>query len=377
MILITSDFHLGYGYNSEREKDCFWVLDEILNEKNISLILFAGDLFDSRVPRLEVLSEAVHFLSKLKENKSNVRILECDKEINNRFHEGIPFISIYGNHERRSNIINPVQVLEKAGLLINLHCQKIILEIDGLKICIHGMSHIPDRYVKDVLKEWNPKPIKNAINILLLHQNIEPFVYSDLEDVYLKISDLPKGFDYIVNGHIHYSKVLDLDNGKLIIPGSTIPTQLNKTESQIKKGYYLLNRNNLIFKEIKQRKFFYLEADSLESIDKFLSNLEIQTPKPIIKFKIGSLSKIDINLLENKYKDKGILIFGKKIEERGFCKYKAKIIEKQLSAEEYGLKLLKEKMRLSNIIELFDALSDENFDEVTKLLKENYNINQK
>jgi len=127
MLLLTSDFHLGYGYNTEREKDCFFVLEEILKEP-ADLILFAGDLFDSRVPRLEVLAEAMNFLSKLKEKKSEAKFIECDKEINKRALHGVPFISIYGNHERRANLINPIQSLEKAGLLINLHCQKIVFE---------------------------------------------------------------------------------------------------------------------------------------------------------------------------------------------------------------------------------------------------------
>ena len=369
MILITSDFHLGYGYNTERERDCYFVLDEILKEQP-DLILFSGDMFESRVPRLEVLAEAVSFLVKLKEKNSRAKMIECDKEINERALQGIPFVSIYGNHERRPNLINPIQTLEKAGLLINLHCQKIVFEINGKKIAIHGMSHVPERYARDVLLEWNPKPVEGATNILLLHQNIDPFVYSPLEDVNLKLSDLPRGFDYIVNGHIHWRNIVDLSDGKLVIPGSTVATQLNKKESEIKKGYFLLG-DELKFREIKQREFYYRTLENKEELENFLESLEAKELKPIIKIKIKNTSPIDLNIIEKKYRDKGILIFQREIETK-FEKQRSEIIAKQLSAEEYGEKLLKKKMKFDKIEDLINAILEDDFAGIEKILREEF-----
>jgi len=374
MLLLTSDFHLGYGYNTEREKDCFFVLDEILKEQT-DLILFAGDLFDSRVPRLEVLAEAMNFLSKLKEKKSEAKFIECDKEINKRALQGVPFISIYGNHERRANLINPIQSLEKAGLLINLHCQKIVFELNGEKIAIHGMSYVPEKYSRDVLTEWNPKPVPDAKNILLLHQNIEPFIYSPLEDVNLKISDLPRGFDIILNGHIHFRNILQIERGKLLMPGSTIPTQLNKKESEIRKGYFILNRE-VKFKEIKQRDFYYKVAERKEEIEEFLKNLKKSELKPIIKIKIKNTSSLDLNIIEKKYREKGILIFKKEME-RSFEKQKTEILRKQMSAEEYGMKLLKEKSKFKDSDELLNLIIEDDFAGVEKLLKDNFEEKEK
>ena len=374
MLLLTSDFHLGYGYNTEREKDCFFVLEEILKEP-ADLILFAGDLFDSRVPRLEVLAEAMNFLSKLKEKKSEAKFIECDKEINKRALHGVPFISIYGNHERRANLINPIQSLEKAGLLINLHCQKIVFELNGEKIAIHGMSYVPEKYSRDVLTEWNPKPVPDAKNILLLHQNIEPFIYSPLEDVNLKISDLPRGFDIILNGHIHFRNILQIERGKLLMPGSTIPTQLNKKESEIRKGYFILNRE-VKFKEIKQRDFYYKVAERKEEIEEFLKNLKKSELKPIIKIKIKNTSSLDLNIIEKKYREKGILIFKKEME-RSFEKQKTEILRKQMSAEEYGMKLLKERSKFKDSDELLNLIIEDDFAGVEKLLKDNFEEKEK
>jgi len=377
MISIASDFHLGYGYNTERENDCFFVLEELLKEQS-DLILFAGDLFDSRIPRLEVLSEAMHFLAKLKGMESKIRFIECDKKINKRAIQGIPFISIYGNHDRRPNLINPVQSLEKAGLLINLHCQKIVFELNGEKIAIYGMSYVPEKYSKDVLSEWNPKPVPDAKNILLLHQNIDPFIYSDGDEVNIKMSDLPKGFDLIVNGHIHWKNEVPLGNGKLILPGSTVQTQLNKKESEIRKGYFILDpelKFELKFKEIKQRDFYYEKANTNEEVEKFLKNIPEKELNPIIKMQIKNTSKLDLNIIEKKYKDKSILVFKKEMFNT-FEKQKTEILRKQLSAEEYGLKLLKEKSKFKDPEDLLNLIIDDDSKGVEDLLKKSFEINR-
>jgi len=372
MILIASDFHLGYDYNTEREKDAYFVLDDILSNDSVDLIIFAGDLFDSRVPRLEVFSEGMHFLSKLKSKKGHgsVKLIESDKSINPRALEGIPFISVYGNHERRAELVNPVQALDKASLLVNLHCQKIVFEIDGKLIAIQGMSYVPEKYARTVLSQWNPRPVPGAINILLMHQNIEPFVYSDLEDVYLKISDLPQGFNYIINGHIHWHNEVKIGDGKLLMPGSTIPTQLNKKEAEFRKGYFTLDPNNgeAKFSEIKQRDFLFTQVDSVDEIKKILDNLKKKELKPIVKFRIRNASSIDLNLIEKNYSDKAIMVFQREVS-KSFDKQKTEILRKQMSAEEYGMKLIREKSKLEFADELLEVILEEDIDGVERVLR--------
>jgi len=237
------------------------------------------------------------------------------------------------------------------------------------------MSYVPEKYSRDVLTEWNPKPVPDAKNILLLHQNIEPFIYSPLEDVNLKISDLPRGFDIILNGHIHFRNILQIERGKLLMPGSTIPTQLNKKESEIRKGYFILNRE-VKFKEIKQRDFYYKVAERKEEIEEFLKNLKKSELKPIIKIKIKNTSSLDLNIIEKKYREKGILIFKKEME-RSFEKQKTEILRKQMSAEEYGMKLLKEKSKFKDSDELLNLIIEDDFAGVEKLLKDNFEEKEK
>lgn len=375
MILIASDFHLGYDHSTEREKDPYFVIEDILNKDSIDMIIFAGDLFDSRVPRLEVFAEAMQFLSKLKSKKngSSLKLLECDKSVSPRSLEGIPFISVYGNHERRAELVNPVQALDRAGLLVNLHCQKIVFEINGKKIAIQGMSYVPEKYARNVLEQWKPKPVEGAINILLMHQNIEPFVYSELEDVYLKISDLPHGFDYIVNGHIHWHNEVTIGGGKLLMPGSTIPTQLNKKEAEFRKGYFELepSKKEIKFSEIKQRDFLFTSVDNVDEIKQILDNLGKKELKPIVKFKIRNASSIDLNLIEKNYSNKAIMIFQREVS-RTFDQQKTEILRKQMTAEEYGMKLIKEKSKLDFADELLEFILEEDIDGVERVLKKGF-----
>ena len=232
------------------------------------------------------------------------------------------------------------------------------------------MSYLPEKYSKDVLEEWAPKPVPGAKNILILHQNIEPFIYSPLEDVNLKISDLPEGFDIILNGHIHWKNEVPVGNGKLLMPGSTIPTQLNKKESEVRKGYFTLDKE-LKFREIQQRDFYLKTAEKKEEIEEFLKHLPETELKPIIKIKIRNTSSLDLNIIERKYREKGILIFKKELEKQ-FEKHKTDILRKQLSAEEYGLKLLKEKSKFTDAEELLDLITEDDLEGVEKLLRENF-----
>lgn len=269
-ISILSDFHFGFAYNSELENDSFENAEEAIQKAlDSDLILIAGDIFDSRIPKTSTWAKAIKILVKpLMKESSGLNLISCTKElkeISKRTLNHLPIIALHGTHERRSKAdTNVIEALENAGILIHLHCQTIVFEKDGVKVAVHGMSGVPERYAKDVMYEWGPLPLPGCFNILALHQSIDPFVYSPLEPPSISISNLPKGFDIIVGGHIHLSGQEKIDRAQLIFPGSTVVTQLEKNEAETKKGFYQLE----IDKEIKinfiplenSRRFFYEEV---------------------------------------------------------------------------------------------------------------------
>src|SRR3990170_1659216 len=126
-IAILSDFHFGHAYNSELENDSFDNAEEAMEKAlDSDLILIAGDMFDSRLPKTSTWARAIKVLVKplLKESKG-VSLVSCTKElkeISQRTLRHIPVVAIHGTHERRGRgEINTIEALENAGILIHLH----------------------------------------------------------------------------------------------------------------------------------------------------------------------------------------------------------------------------------------------------------------
>lgn len=367
-IAILSDFHFGFAYNSELENDSFENAEEAVQRAlDSDIILLAGDIFDSRLPRTGIWASAIKVLVKplLKEN-TGVKLVQSSKqlkEISKRTLNHLPVVSLHGTHERRSKgETNAVETLENAGLLIHLHCQSIVFEKNGIKVAIHGMSGVPERFAKDVLYQWGPKPIEGCFNILMLHQSIEPFIYSPLDPPTLNLSNLPKGFDLIVDGHLHLAGQEKANNTLILFPGSTITTQLGQNESEAEKGFYQVEFD----KELKinfiplkgNRKFFYdeikIEAgllrDQVESKINGILNQNF-SKKPIIKLRIsGDETEVlnqELRDIERKYSGQAIINFAKELDTPGIAKkieFLRNLREQNLSVEEIGSQILKKSL---------------------------------
>jgi DNA repair exonuclease SbcCD nuclease subunit len=381
LISILSDFHFGYGWNTKLEEDSFQNAKEALSKcLDSDLILIAGDIFDSSNPRTETWAEALKVLSKplLSENKGIKLVERINKnlpEISKRTLSAIPVLALHGTHERRTkDQVNAIQALEQTGFLIHLHCNGLVFEKDGQKVAIQGMSGVPERYAKQVMDKWDPKPIEGCYNILMLHQSIEPYVYSPLEPPTLNLTNLSKGFDLIIDGHVHTRDLTEIDGTKLLLTGSTIMTQLKKEESEIDKGFYRVGigeetKINFIPLE-NSRKFFYeeleLKSDSTirDQVEGVLNDVlkEEFNKKPIIKIKIfgketGIIEK-ELREIEKKFSDKAIIYFSKELESEEMTK-KIELLrnlrERKLSIEETGLQILKKNLEELKFSSSFDA----------------------
>ena len=328
-ISILSDLHLGYN----REEDAYKQAKEALDTASkADLILLAGDLFDQRVPRQETLAKALELFSKI------------DK----------PVVAISGTHERRSSgYINPVQTLEKAGFIEYLHCKSKTIEIQGKKVNIFGMSGVPEKYARDILQNWSPKPLE-GINILLLHQNLKEYIYNPFEPTTISLSDLPKGFDLFVCGHIHWHDISKTPQGTpVLLPGSTIRTQLKKAELVPKGVTFYTPPDKLEFTPLKtQKRFFYEtlkfeEATPQEIQAKLKHTLsKMETKDSLIKLKLtGTLAKnirpADIST-RTISSDAALLSIDKDFETE--TKSKKEVAHTYESIEELGLRLLREKI---------------------------------
>lgn len=339
-IAVISDTHLGYPRFHE---DSFAQAKSAFEDasKKADLILFLGDLYDTRVPSLQILGESISFFRNLK----------------------TPVFAIHGNHERRSKgMLNPVELLEKAGLLTHLHFSATTFEKNGEKIFIAGMGNVPDDLTQRGIEKLRQsvQPPKDSFSILLLHQSFKEFVYGEQLS---SIHDLePLGYSLYLNGHTHmYKEGMD---GKFLIPGSTVLTQLTKEETQ-PKGYLLYDTNSKTheFVKIPARKFVFeeIEFNSLppqeisEKIADKYEQLRKEFPDAAIKIRIkGTLAQGfragDVSLPSN-----ALLFLDNRLDER---RLKAEIgklremREQKLPVRELSEKRLRE--RLNGKITLFD-----------------------
>ncbi|MFB6207959.1 MAG: exonuclease SbcCD subunit D [Candidatus Nanohaloarchaea archaeon] len=312
-VSIVSDTHFGFKWGEEREDDSFRNASEALERSlDADIILMPGDIFDRKIPKQEVLDRATEVLSiPMKGDRKVTTDGELGMDGN-----GIPVVAIHGTHERRpDSYTNPIELMESAGRLVHLDRENIVFEKGGEKVAVHGMSGVPESKAPEVLEEWSPEPVEEAFNILMLHQSIEGFVYT--EGDCLTLEDLPDGFDLIVNGHIHW---YDLDHREkpLILPGSTVTTQIRKIEAKKPKGFVTLDTSEgkLNFNSLESsRDVYYVEhelegepwseikrelAESLEGIS--------GDPEPLVNLKITGETSARINTQELRDRFDGVLL---------------------------------------------------------------------
>lgn len=368
-IAILSDVHLGFGRGTEREGDAYEALAEALEKsQDCDLVLVAGDMFDSSSPSAEVLALSEEILLLFLLPEGGVRISDGMgkdtgklKLVNPR---GRPVIAIHGTHERRAKgLLNPVQALEKAGFMVYLHCNGVVVEKDGERVCVQGMSGVPDQYAGRVLDEWNPRPREGCYNILLVHQNLKGFMHEMVPNQ-LDPERLNRGFDLYVCGHMHDSRESELGGSRLIVPGGMVATQLREGEKEL--GFYVLDTETgrAGFARLEsQRRVYFLEAGSRQEAEKKIKGVlaEKHERKPIIRLALkGGLPARE---LRQGFGDRAILKLksdsGEEAPEAGAVSLE----EQRLSVRELGKRLLRDNLKRQ-------GLEPDVFEQVFELLLE-------
>lgn len=389
-IAIISDWHLGLNYNTELKEDSFNNLFSALKQierQDIDLILAPGDLFDFANADKDNSYQEVLFetISLLKEINIENKLENLDTKL--------PIIAIIGNHEYRSkDYITSVELLENIGFLKILKKDNILFEKE--KIAVFGMTAIPEKYALEYLKEkFKPKAFPDYFNILMLHQSIKEYLPFEEDEMVasISLSDLPSGFDIIINGHLHWSSVVDLPQGpRFVLPGSTITTQVRKKETEKPKGYFVLDTSKpkeeqLVFFEIKDlRKTYYLDlkfkknnkeeiaTTIIEELEKLEKNKD---KKAIVRVRLKGeledgefLKNLNLNDIKKKYQDYFYLNFKNEIEEK---KLKESIEQlKKLQTENKNIKDLAKEIFFEQI-EQTKITKDFDYKRVYSLLENN------
>ena len=264
-------------------------------------IIMTGDLFDNPRPSLTLVKQIVEILSETAGAKKwKVKVNGGDKQ------NIPPIIIIHGNHERQSrDKVNPVEFLSHIGLVVNGDDKVITLENadTGEKVAVHCMGDVPDERAKERIAENGFRPVDKMPNIFMFHQSLREVMYMG-NTQWLSVKDLPKGYDLYVDGHIHNRK--ELPEHKLLIPGSTVITQLEENETG-DKGIYLFDTETrkLRFVPIAHRPFVYkklkFNGEGIKEIeDKVLGEIDtVMSEKyavaPIVRIVLEGKVKQGVN----------------------------------------------------------------------------------
>ncbi|QQG39897.1 MAG: DNA repair exonuclease [Candidatus Aenigmatarchaeota archaeon] len=349
-IAFISDTHFGFGRSTERSEDAWDTFEEAvarIEELECDLIVHAGDMFDTKLPRPEEWSRALRTLARLK----------------------TPLAVIHGNHERRGKgLTNPVEGLAQGGHFDYINANHKLYEFGGARVAVHGIGWVPEAYARDVLQHWNPKPVEGAFNILVMHQSIHPFIFNPIEPPSIRLEDLPAGFDLYVDGHIHEHQVTTAHGKPFMIVGSTVTTQVNKAEASGGKSFVVVEvdgakTNIQTVPLLSARRVFYKEIEindrppqeTKKLVEAYVEDVLKQRfdRKPLIRVRVkGRLPKgvsfSDTNLkdLRDAYAEKCILSIGSRLSEESFGRHVLQEIrEQRLSLDELGFKLLREFLK--------------------------------
>ncbi len=381
-IAITSDFHLGYSEDALPQAQM--ILEKAAQLADI--VIAAGDLFDVRVPKQEIVNDGIKLFKQYSENtKSSARITKGEKT-----YEKPVVIAIPGTHERRTKgLVNVIDMLDSANVLANCHNKHVVVEKNEEKIAIIGMAGVPEEYASQVVKVAGFKPLENCFNVFFFHQTLKEVI--PMNDAFMTMDDLPPGFDLYVNGHIHWKREIKTRDKLLLIPGSTVITQMKKNEME-KKGFWLFDTatRGYEFIYIDSRPFFYreiyLEGATVEKINNEVEKtmVEIQVNNPLVKIKLrGSLasglnsSAIDASAIASRFKNMELYI-DKEFEIVETLKEKIELLRKlkteEKSVAELGIAVLKDKLKKNNFKfekeeELFSLLSDGEVEKASELVR--------
>ncbi len=377
-IAILSDFHLGYERFRE---DAYRQAEAALNKaaEMSDVIVIPGDIFDNRTPKPDVLAEAINIFRNLSKRKWNAEVIDFVGE--GQCYTSIPIIAIPGTHERRAqDATDPVDILGMTGLVVDVSNATATISKGQEKVAVVGIGGIADERFKEVVTQINPKPVEGMFSVFMFHESVYEML--PFNESFIRQDELPKGFDLYVCGHIHNKLDSEVHGKKLLIPGSTVLTQLKPGEQE-RKGFYIYDTisGKYSYEYIESRRFVILKVDVKES---GIGTLESEIEKaigdandmPIIRVVVDSKQgkaanmDMDLNALPKRYQSRAILEVSKsgisdETVKDANAKFSATLFE-NTSVKDYGQGVLAEKFKANDVsfgkispMELFDMLSSE------------------
>ncbi len=253
-----ADCHIG-GWRDEKLRDlnteAFFRAVNICIEKKVDFILIAGDLFNTAIPGIDNLKDVVKKFRELKE-------------------KDIPVYLIAGSHDFSPSGKTMLDVLEEAGLCINVTKGKVVDKKLRLKFTIDkktgakitGMLGRRGMLDRKYYEELDRDTLENepGFKIFMFHTSItelKPKKFENMESA--PISLLPKGFDYYAGGHVHIVEKMNLPGySNVVYPGPLFPNNYHELEELKGGGFYIYEDGNLARENVSVKNVSAIRIDA-------------------------------------------------------------------------------------------------------------------
>lgn len=262
-------------------------------ENNVNFILIAGDLFNTSLPSVDGLKLAVKKLKELKDR-------------------GIPVYLIAGSHDFSPSGKTMLDVLENAGLVVNVAKGEDVngklrlhFTVDGKTgVKITGLlgkkGGLEKSYYGDLLREELEN--EEGYKIFLFHSLLSELKPKEMENADSQpLSLLPKNFNYYAGGHPHFVKEASVEGyGRIAYPGPLFPNNFRELEELGNGGFYIVEDDKVEFEPIQIYNVFHIKVEA-----------EHETPEEVTNKILDSIKGKEFNDTIVTIRVSGVLESGK------------------------------------------------------------------
>ena len=259
-----ADVHLGAWREPKLQElnlETFRKAISICIAEKVEFVIIAGDLFDTAMPPVEILKEAVSELKRLKDNN-------------------IACYVIAGSHDFSVSGKTFLDVIEKAGLCTNISKFSerdlgngdtlTVLELcEGSNCVFAGISGKKGGLETRKFKNLQLPPLhehKDKVKLFLMHTTLtdaKPKELYFIESV--DTEELPDGFDYYAAGHLHIVFESSRKGKPVVYPGPLFPNNFQELE-ELKQGSFCIvdidnSKCKIEYKKLKLKEVIAIHVD--------------------------------------------------------------------------------------------------------------------
>ncbi len=347
-----ADIHIGAWRDPALKSlnlEAFRRAIHIILEKKLDFVLISGDLFNTAMPSIDHLKQAVILLKRLKK-------------------QGISVYAVPGSHDYSPSGRTILDVLEEAEFLGNVMKGYVVdnklrlrFRVDkktGAKITgIRGKKGSLEKKDYEVLDVKSLEQ-ESGFKIFMFHTALDELKPEELEMMdSIPATELPRGFDYYAGGHIHVVKHKDITDYKnLVYPGPIFPANFAELWKLGRGGFYVYDDGKLEFQPLNIKNIYKIEVNAEDKtseqvnheLEASIQNKEFNNTIVLIrvfgKLKSGKPSDINFkNLFKESYNKSAYFVMrntaklsSQEFEEAGISSGTAEQIEEELIKEYAG-----------------------------------------